>query len=270
MGVISRAEWGAAAPDVTRIANRDPHTITVGVVHYSDAAAVDDIRPPDSPEEHEQVQQVRAIQRFHMDVRGWADIAYHWLIAPDGTVFAGRPVGQVGAHAAGHNTDSVGYCLLSDGPVTDEQKDALRRQIDADRAPLGLAYARVVGHRSLDPTACPGDTIAEWVDAGMPAPSAPLPEPGPATGTCADLPPGPPPEGRTLLAEGATGAEVIDLQERLSDAGYPPDGSKTKRGTWDGKFGPKTAAAVAALQADNGLAVDGKVGRQTWCALGIR
>lgn len=270
MDIITRAQWGAQPADTTRISNRDPHTITVGIVHYSDAAAADDVNPPDSPEEHEQVQAVRAIQRFHMETRGWADIAYHWLIAPDGTIFAGRPVGQVGAHAAGHNTESVGYCILTDGPITDEQKSALRQRIDADRAPLGLPYARVVGHRDVVATACPGDVIADWVDAGFPAPESPLPEPESGPGPCAELQPGPPPEGRTLLVEGAAGAEVIDLQQRLSDAGYPPDTSKTKRGAWDGKFGPKTAAAVAALQSDHGIAVDGKVGRQTWCVLGVR
>lgn len=269
MTVIDRAGWGAADAK-PGIENRDPHTVTLAVVHYSDAPARADVNPPDQPDEHEAIQQVRAIQRFHMDTRGWLDIGYHWLIAPDGTVFAGRPVGQVGAHAAGHNTASVGYCLLTDGPVTDEQKTALWGRIHADRAPLGLAYARIAAHRDVTPTHCPGDVIAEWVTAGMPAPDAPLPGPAPAPGDCRDLEPGPPPEGRSLLQQGAVGAEVIQLQALLADAGYPPDKSKTKKGTWDGKFGPGTTAAVAGLQHDRGLAVDGKVGRQTWCALGIR
>lgn len=269
MTIIDRAGWGATPPK-PGIENRDPHTVTLAVVHYSDAAATEDVHPPDQPDEHEAIQQVRAIQRFHMDGRGWLDIAYHWLIAADGTVFAGRPVGQVGAHAAGHNVDSVGYCLLTDGPVTDHQKLALIDRIHGDRAPLGLPYARIAPHRAVCPTSCPGDTIAEWVVAGIPAPDAPLPGPAPDPAPCHELAPGPPPEGRTLLAQGAVGAEVIQLQALLADAGYPPDKSKTKKGAWDGKFGPGTTAAVASLQHDKGLEVDGKVGRQTWCALGIR
>jgi len=35
----------------------------------------------------------------------------------------------------------------------------------------------------------------------------------------------------------------------------------------DGDFGPKTAGAVRAFQAEHGLTVDGKVGNQTWPAL---
>jgi peptidoglycan hydrolase-like protein with peptidoglycan-binding domain len=63
---------------------------------------------------------------------------------------------------------------------------------------------------------------------------------------------------------------VIVLQALLEDAGFPPARSKTKKGTWDGKFGPETANSVRKVQEDAGLLVDGKVGRQTWCALGIR
>jgi len=38
-------------------------------------------------------------------------------------------------------------------------------------------------------------------------------------------------------------------------------------GPVDGVFGPKTEAAVKAFQTDQGLVVDGIVGRNTWKAL---
>lgn len=38
----------------------------------------------------------------------------------------------------------------------------------------------------------------------------------------------------------------------------------------DGKYGPKTTAAVAAFQRKKGLVVDGEVGPQTAAALGIQ
>lgn len=270
MTIVSREEWGAVAPNPGCAQNRDLHTVTLAVVHYSDTGPDVVIGPEDQPGEHPATQTVRAIQQFHMKTRGWCDIAYHWLIADDGTVFAGRPVGQVGAHALGHNSESVGYCLLTDGPVSDAQKLALIERIHADRAPLGIAYARIAPHRDVTATACPGDEIASWVNAGLPAPDAPLPGTAPQPGPCSDLAPGPPPEGLTLLVEGMRGAEVVALQARLADHGYPPENSKTKKKAWDGIFGPGTAAAVAALQHDNNIEADGKVGRQTWCVLGIR
>lgn len=269
MNVLSRAEWGAAEPKPGCIENRDPHTVTTAVVHYSDALGPDAVGPPDQPDEHAAVQQVRAIQRFHMGERGWCDIAYHRLIAPDGTVFEGRSLGQVGAHCAGHNAESVGYCLLTDGPVTDAQKASLLELLQADRAPLGAPYSKVGPHRAFTATACPGDTIAEWVDGGLAAPDTSLPETGRPPTTCADLPPGPPPAGRPLLQLGARGGEVAELQRLLADRGHPPDHSQRGDGSWDGVFGAGTEAAVASLQHAAGLTVDGKAGRQVYCALGI-
>jgi putative chitinase len=62
------------------------------------------------------------------------------------------------------------------------------------------------------------------------------------------------------LRIGAQGAAVVDLQQRLRDAGFSP-------GPIDGDFGPQTQAAVRRFQAANGLDVDGWVGPQTWRAL---
>lgn len=267
--MLSRAEWGAAEPKPGCVENRDLHTVTTAVIHYSDALAPEAVGPADQPDEHEAVQQVRAIQRFHMADRGWCDIAYHRLIAPDGTVFEGRALGQIGAHCAGHNRESVGYCLLTDGAVTDAQKAALVELLHADRAPFGAPYTKVGPHRAFTATACPGDIIAEWVDGGLAAPASPLPGSGPPPATCADLAPGPPPAGRALLTLGARGEEVAELQRLLADRGYPPDNSLRGDGSWDGMFGDGTEAAVAALQHDAGLVVDGKAGRQVYCALGV-
>ncbi len=33
---------------------------------------------------------VQAIQREHMYGNGWMDIGYHYVVAPDGTIYAGR------------------------------------------------------------------------------------------------------------------------------------------------------------------------------------
>lgn len=56
------------------------------------------------------------------------------------------------------------------------------------------------------------------------------------------------------------GTYVTEIQKLLQAKGY-------YAGKLDGKFGPATLAAVKAFQADNGLEVDGKVGRMTWAAL---
>ncbi|WP_434384855.1 peptidoglycan-binding protein [Melittangium boletus] len=62
------------------------------------------------------------------------------------------------------------------------------------------------------------------------------------------------------LREGAKGASVTTLQNKLKAAGFNP-------GAVDGAFGPKTTAAVKAFQKARGLAADGVVGPKTWSAL---
>jgi len=50
-----------------------------------------------------------------MEVLGWRDIGYHWLIERDAAVREGRPVSAVGAHCQGDNADSIGVCLVGRG-----------------------------------------------------------------------------------------------------------------------------------------------------------
>jgi len=67
---------------------------------------------------------VQAIQRYHMETQGWDDIGYHYLIGPDGSVWAGRGPLTIGAHCGGNppkgvrrvfgNTGSLGICLIGD------------------------------------------------------------------------------------------------------------------------------------------------------------
>ena len=39
---------------------------------------------------------------------GWSDIGYNFLVGEDGNIYEGRGWGKVGAHARGHNSDSIG------------------------------------------------------------------------------------------------------------------------------------------------------------------
>ncbi len=63
---------------------------------------------------------------------------------------------------------------------------------------------------------------------------------------------------RNNLKQGARGDDVRYLQQKLYSKLYP------EVGTIDGIFGAKTAQAVKNFQRDNGLVVDGIVGRATW------
>lgn len=64
----------------------------------------------------------------------------------------------------------------------------------------------------------------------------------------------------SVLKQGSSGPEVRDLQQKLKDLGFDPNGV-------DGNFGPGTTAAVIAFQQSKGLQADGKAGPATLAAL---
>lgn len=67
------------------------------------------------------------------------------------------------------------------------------------------------------------------------------------------------PVSEPVLSQGATGAAVVLLQQRLDIWGA--------KLAVDGDFGPQTLAAVKAFQVSRHLAADGIAGPQTWVAL---
>lgn len=66
--------------------------------------------------------------------------------------------------------------------------------------------------------------------------------------------------GFPLVRQGSKGVYVATLQDALATAGIPAV-------SVDGIFGPRTHAAVATFQGENGLVADGIAGCQTWTKL---
>lgn len=105
------------------------------------------------------------IHRWHRQ-RGWDGIGYHYVVLENGEVQAGRPEDWQGAHVAGHNSNSVGICLIGQGDYPKEQLDAAVGLIAEIRA--RHPGASLLGHYELDAKACPRldmDEIRERVSA---------------------------------------------------------------------------------------------------------
>ena len=100
-----------------------------------------------------------------MDRRGFADVAYHFLIGSDGVIYEGREINVRGAHVQGFNTGSVGVVLLgnfNDEEPTDAQLDSLQALIDYLRYTYEIRYLtghRDYPHQSPDGTECPGANL---------------------------------------------------------------------------------------------------------------
>ncbi len=93
--------------------------------------------------------------------RGWDGIGYHAVIGRDGTVEAGRPEYWPGAHVRGHNSHSLGVCLIGRKLFTLEQYRKLKGILAywLERHP----NAQVIGHRDLDPNkVCPNFDVRQW------------------------------------------------------------------------------------------------------------
>jgi len=127
------------------------------------------------------------IDQWHKD-RGWSGIGYHYVIDRDGSVITGRHLNKTGAHVKGHNTGSVGVCLIGgrwpDGRwalATDKfadhftaAQDKAVRELIADIQSRYPAVKHITGHNDYTNTkGCPGFKVAQWLADGPVRPSMP-------------------------------------------------------------------------------------------------
>ena len=147
MKIVSRAEWKARpAKSKTRLhADR----VSKFILHHTTGTYAG----------HETV---KNIQRFHQDTRNWADIGYNFLVSPRGTVYEGRGWEWRGAHARGHNSDSIGVAYIGDGKkgIPDAVKTSILNLLQEAQERFG-ALDRLA-HRDVGSTACPGDGLYAW------------------------------------------------------------------------------------------------------------
>jgi len=114
---------------------------------------------------------VRAIQRYHMEEKGWLDIAYNHLFCRHGFVFVGRGFGARSAAngTAESNDQYFAVCFLGDdsvgrADVTPEAQRALRQLIREYRRRYPAAQ-EVRPHSDFVATSCPGDELRALISA---------------------------------------------------------------------------------------------------------
>ena len=154
--LVDRASWGAAPL-------RDNHDLMANVrritVHHTAELGGMDAKTD--------AELVRAVQVFHQETRGWADIGYHYLIGRDGKVYEGRPLHAQGAHAGGgNNVENLGVSLIGefvDALPEPRQLEALRVFLEVQRAKHDVPMVEVHGHRDFKPTECPGQAVYDWL-----------------------------------------------------------------------------------------------------------
>lgn len=165
--IVRRADWGARTLNLNapeELGMFDPLSNVQGVLYYpSDLRlALNTIVVHHTAFSHAGPVE---IQEMHMDRRGFADVAYHFLIDPDWVIYEGRNLRIRGAHVQGFNTGSVGIVLIGNFNVeepTRAQIDSLAGLVDYLRYTYEIRY--LAGHKdypdqSPDGTECPGDHL---------------------------------------------------------------------------------------------------------------
>lgn len=107
---------------------------------------------------------MREVQNFHMDTRGWSDIAYHYVVfqargkIAHANICEGRPVNHVPAAQLDHNTGTLAICVFGMIDHDDKlQDDTLHAIAQIIRAHPSVTH--VGGHRDVTQTSCPGDML---------------------------------------------------------------------------------------------------------------
>jgi hypothetical protein len=165
-----RAEWKAGPPKEAYT----PHAPYRLTLHHTDGRQTATVE--------ESLREIKFIQDFHQNGRGWNDIAYHYLIDTAGNVFEGRPDDVLGSHTKNNNTGNVGIVMLGtyhapkNDPVTRVQLDAFLGIAGYLVNKFGINPDTLKGHRQYKSTDCPGDLMF----AELPALREALkPKPGP-------------------------------------------------------------------------------------------
>lgn len=163
--IRTRADWGADeslrtwAPEIGRV--------TGVVVHHT--AGQNGYTPEQVPAI------IRGIYAYHAKHRGWGDIGYNVIVDAFGRAWEGRYGGLtkavIGAHAAGVNGTTFGISVLGNFDQVPVPAAAFRTvaQVTAWKFAIhgistsgtaigknGAAIGRVVGHRDVGNTSCPG------------------------------------------------------------------------------------------------------------------
>lgn len=171
-----RANWGARPPKTTPFVAGD---MQMAVIHHSAGSnAYSASQVPGI---------IRGIQAYHMDTHGWDDIGYNFVVDRFGGMWEGRAGGidkaVVGAHAAGFNTYSTGVVVLGDFTSTNPTDPSVGAVADvlawkfaqhrlnpsgwvdfntvgsSSRPPGRHRLPRIISHRDVGTTGCPGDQL---------------------------------------------------------------------------------------------------------------
>ncbi len=172
--IITRSSWGAKSASCS---SSNPATRGATIHHTAGSNTYSQAQVAGI---------LRSYQDYHRS-RGWCDIGYNFLVDRFGRIYEGRVGGITnmvrGAHAGtnGANTYTVGVAMM--GTFTNVQPTLATRAAVADLVAWrfrlaglpargthtldGRSHQRIIGHRDVKATECPGRLGYAWVTTGL-------------------------------------------------------------------------------------------------------
>jgi hypothetical protein len=95
---VTRDGWGGQASGCLTQSSKNRVTFQHTVTPNSDSVSM--------------AVRLRQIQSYHMDVRGWCDIGYHFMIGQDGLVYNGRGDNLAGAYSIAAQSDNISVSFV--------------------------------------------------------------------------------------------------------------------------------------------------------------
>nr|XP_057904632.1 N-acetylmuramoyl-L-alanine amidase [Doryrhamphus excisus] len=155
--IIPRCQWGARAHKGTPIRLSLP--VQFVYVHHTYEPSRPCLSFPTCAHD------MRAMQRFHQEVRNWSDIGYSFVVGSDGYVYEGRGWNLLGTHTRGHNSLGYGVSIIGNYTSTLPSRhtlDLLRHRLVRCAVDGGRLVANytIHGHRQVvNYTSCPGEAF---------------------------------------------------------------------------------------------------------------
>ena len=156
--ITARSGWNAAAPKPFKT-----HTPVRITIHH-EGTLFDSTK--------DAAKHIKNVQTWGMGPdRSWADIPYHFLIAPDGTIYEGRDVNTVGETATEY--DPTGHLLitclgnLNEQPIPARQLEALAKMIAYTARKYNISPDTIASHKDYSSkTDCPGKNLYQHLQDG--------------------------------------------------------------------------------------------------------
>nr|XP_022289171.1 peptidoglycan-recognition protein SC2-like isoform X2 [Crassostrea virginica] len=155
--IYSRASWGAKAPKSSTIMSTP---VSLFFVHHTVGSSCNDFTSCAAV--------MRSIQNYHMDIKGWSDIGYSFLVGEDGAVYEGRGWNKVGAHTQGYNSRGLAASVMGNFMNRKPNTAALNAMKNLIQCGISRGYItstyKLYGHRDVvSTTTCPGDALYQEI-----------------------------------------------------------------------------------------------------------